>query len=74
MNQLNRFKLGKSWRKVLKRAWSVRLLAAAALLSALEAILPLFEFDLPRSLFATATFTLTMLALVARVMVQRGVR
>ena len=37
-------RLGASWKKVLRTAWSVRLAALSGLLSALELIAPYFAF------------------------------
>lgn len=64
------------WSSVLKKAWSVRWIIAAALLSATEAALPHIQeavepLDiLPRGTFAILSALATAAALVARVLVQ----
>lgn len=65
------------WRCVLLRAWSVRLIGIAALLSGLEAALPfLHELGyfggLPGGLFALLSFLVVAGAFVARFIAQRG--
>ena len=41
------------WKNIAKKAWSVRLMALASVLSGCEAVLPYAEFILPRGSFAT---------------------
>ena len=62
------------WRQVVRKAWSVRLIALAALLSGLEIALPLLDgvVDLPRGLFAALSGAVTGAALVARLVAQRS--
>ena len=50
-------KLGDNWRTVLKKAWSVRLMALAAVLTGAEAVLPFFSPLEPSLWFAGVTFT-----------------
>lgn len=59
------------WQHVMKKAWSVRLIAVAGLLSGLELILPMFGADIPRNWYAIATMAVTTLALIARVVAQK---
>lgn len=61
-----------NWRTVLKRAWSVRLMATAGVLSAAEAVLPFFADALDRRLFAALLAGLTFAALIARIVAQKG--
>lgn len=56
------------WRRILRRAWSVRLILLAALLSGAEAILPVFGAAVP----PWATFCVVAGALVARIVAQPG--
>lgn len=58
------------WQWVLKRSWSVRFLALAALLSGAEAILPLFSDAVPAGMFAVLSFITTAAAFVARFVAQ----
>jgi F0F1-type ATP synthase assembly protein I len=58
------------WQWVLKRSWSVRFLALAALLSGLEALLPLLSAFFPRGVFALLSFFTTAAAFAARFVAQ----
>jgi hypothetical protein len=58
------------WRRVVRRAWSVRLGALAALLSGVEVVLPLFADAFPRNLFAGLSFLAVVGAMVARFVAQ----
>ena len=62
------------WHIVLRKAWSVRLIALAAVLSGAEVVLPLFEMSIPQGVFAVASAFVTSAALVARVVAQKDVR
>lgn len=68
-------RLVENWKAVLLRAWSVRLIAGAAVLTGLEAILPLvgdiFPFDSHQ--IAAVTFVITLAAFVARIVAQKDV-
>lgn len=59
-----------NWKLILKKAWSVRLIAAAAVLSGIEVILPFFSDVIPRGVFAALMFLVTVAALIARVVSQ----
>lgn len=65
-------KLIDDWKKILKKAWSVRLLVIAGLLSGVEIILPLLVDSFPRGLFAVLSFGFTAAAFVARIVAQKG--
>ena len=67
-------KLGASWKRVLRTAWSVRLAALSGLLSALELIAPYFAFAMPQGVFAALAIATSIGASVARVVVQEGVQ
>lgn len=60
-----------NWRTILKRAWSIRLMLLAGLLSGCEVIVPLFADALPRDVFAALSGLSVMAALVARLVVQK---
>lgn len=64
-----------NWRAVLRRAWSIRLVIAAGLLSGLEVALPLFNAAgyLPSGLFAALSLLATAGAFVARLIAQESV-
>lgn len=63
-------KLYQDWRRILRKAWSVRLGVLAGLFSAAEVILPLFVDAIPRNLFALLSFVAVMGAVVARLVAQ----
>lgn len=62
-----------NWRDVLKHAWSVRLILAAAVLSGLEVALPLVGQRLPIDDITRALlyFLIVSAALVARLVAQK---
>lgn len=66
--------LVKNWRDVLRRAWSVRLLIVAGLLSGLEVALPLIDglYEIPRGIFAAFSGLTVAAAFVARLIAQKG--
>lgn len=61
------------WSRVLRRAWSIRLILLAALLSGVEVALPILDavIEFPRGWFAAASAFVTMAALVARIIAQK---
>lgn len=65
-------KLYPNWRDILRRAWSMRLMAAAFALTAVEVALPFFAGELPRGLFAALSGVAVGGAFVARLIAQRG--
>jgi hypothetical protein len=60
-----------NWRKVAKKAWSVRLLAAASVLTGCEAVLPFAGELLPRGTTAVITFVIVTSALLLRFVAQK---
>lgn len=64
-----------NWRRVLRYAWSVRLIILAGLLTGIEALLPLFPdlFGLSPGWLGTVTFLIVMAALVSRFVAQDSV-
>lgn len=62
--------LAHDWRRIIKKAWSFRLVALAAVLSGGEVVLPLAESAIPHGVFAAASFVVTAAALVARITAQ----
>ena len=61
------------WRTIVRKAWSVRLIIVAAILSGIEAVLPMFETSFPQGVFAAASGVVTACALLARVLAQKDV-
>lgn len=68
-------KLVANWRAVLTRAWSVRLMALAFVLTALEVALPLLDgmLPIPPYTFAALSGLATAGAFVARLVAQNNV-
>ena len=64
-----------NWWQVLKRAWSIRWIALAGLLSGLEVILPIIDSysNIPRGLFAALSGAATCGAFISRILAQKGV-
>lgn len=60
-----------NWQTILKKAWSIRLMLLAGLLSGCEVIVPLFADTLPRNVFAVLSGMSVMGALIARLIVQK---
>lgn len=60
-----------NWKQILKKAWSVRLLIIAAVLSGIEVALPFFADTLPRGPFAVLSFAAVALAFIARLVAQK---
>lgn len=65
-------KLVWNWREILRKAWSVRLMILAAVLSGIEVALPFFSDSLPRGVFALLSMLVVGCAFVARLMAQKG--
>lgn len=61
------------WKQVLKKAWSVRLMALAFILTALEVMLPFFNDSFPPRVFAVASGLAVAGAFVARLVAQKDV-
>lgn len=66
--------LDSDWKKIIKKAWSVRLMILAGFLSGVEAILPMFADFFPRGMFSILTVTVITLAMIARVTVQKDIK
>lgn len=63
-----------NWQEVLKRAWSVRWIVLAGVLSGLEVFLPIIDgnVDIPRGLLAALSGFATCAAFISRILVQKG--
>lgn len=63
-----------NWRDVLRKAWSIRLLLLAGLLSGMEVALPLVDgvYEIPRGVFAALSGVTVAGAFVARIVAQKG--
>jgi hypothetical protein len=63
--------LHSEWRRLLRHAWSIRLLALAGLFQALQAVLPAFEDVIPGHWFGIASGLATTGAFIARLITQK---
>ena len=64
-------KLLDNWKDILRKAWSIRLLVMAAVLSGAEVALPFFSEDIPRGVFAALSSLVVGGAFVARLVAQK---
>lgn len=62
------------WRTIVRKAWSVRLLVLAFVLSAAEVIVPFFCDVLPKGVFAALSGLTVAGAFVARLVAQKEFR
>ncbi|WP_288430192.1 hypothetical protein [uncultured Agrobacterium sp.] len=63
-----------NWWQVLKRAWSIRWIVLAGLLSGLEVFLPIIDgyVEIPRGIFAALSGFATCAAFISRLIAQKG--
>lgn len=66
--------LREDWQRIVRKAWSVRLMVLAGLLSATEMILPLFVDTLTRGVFAGLTLVSVTGAFVMRLVAQKDMQ
>lgn len=65
------FELTPEWKLILTKAWSVRLMAIAAVLSAAELTLPLFRESVGGFWFALINLAVVAAAIFTRVLAQK---
>lgn len=66
-------KLYDNWREIVRKAWSVRLMIIAGVLSAIEVMVPFFADALPHGTFAALSGITVGAAFVARLVAQKDV-
>lgn len=64
-------KLYDNWKTIVRKAWSVRFMAAAGVLSGVEVALPFFQDAFPRGTFAALSGAFVGAAFVARLVAQK---
>jgi hypothetical protein len=74
MNSRRKIVLLEDWRRIARRAWSIRLSIVAAVFTAAEVVVPLFGDVLPRGVFVLLAFIASIGAAVARLVAQPEVR
>lgn len=62
-----------NWKAVLQKAWSIRLMLLAGLLSGIEVALPFFTDNFPKGIAAGLSLAVTFAALVMRIIAQQDV-
>lgn len=65
--------LYQNWKEIIRKAWSIRFMAIAAILSACEIVLPMYEDTIPKNLFASLSFFFVAAAFISRIIAQRNV-
>lgn len=68
---MKRWVLYDNWKDIVRRAWSIRFIILAGVLSGCEVILPLFSDNIPDKLFAALSFIFVAAAFVARIVAQK---
>ena len=66
-------KLYSNWKDIVKKAWSIKFIILAGLLSALEVILPLFFDYFDRGTFAILSFIAVSGAFISRIVAQKDI-
>lgn len=61
-----------NWKRIIKKAWSIRLMLLAGLLTGCEAVLPLYQDAIPRGTFAVLSMLAITGGLIARIVAQRN--
>jgi hypothetical protein len=67
-------KLYDNWKEILQKAWSIRFIILAGLLSGTEVVLPLFFDYFDRGVFACLSFIAVSAAFVSRLIAQKDVK
>ena len=66
-------RLYENWRQILRKSWSLKFIFLAAILTACEAVLPLYWDQFPRDTFAALTFCTIIAASIARLVAQKDI-
>lgn len=64
-------KLQEDWKRIIRKAWSVRLVAVSAVFSAAEIVIPIYGDALPRDTFAIVSVIACVGAIIARLIAQK---
>ena len=65
-------RLYSNWRYIVRKAWSVRLMFLAGMLTSCEVILPIYTDVIPRGIFSILTIIAVTGGLIARIVAQKG--
>jgi len=64
-------RLAEDYRSIIKKAWSIRLIILAGILSGAEVILPFLSSAIPSAIFSTLSFFAVGGAFIARIVAQK---
>jgi hypothetical protein len=67
-------KLYDNWKEIVQKAWSIRFIILAGVLSAIEVVLPLFFDYFDRGVFASLSFIAVSAAFISRLIAQKDVK
>jgi len=70
---IKKISLYPNWKEIIRKAWSIRFIVMAGILSGCEVILPLFGDSIPKNLFASLSLFFVTAAFIARIVAQRDV-
>ena len=62
-----------NWKTIVRKAWSIRLIILAGLLSGIEVALQFFQHTLPNGTFAALSAVATAGAFISRIVAQKDV-
>lgn len=62
------------WKRVIRKAWSMRLMALAVVLTAVETALPFFSDTIPRGIFAALSGLVIVGGMASRILVQKDLQ
>lgn len=68
--RLKKLHLIDDWRRVLRKAWSIKFAVIAAILGVVEGVLPMFTDLIPRGIFVWLMLAATLAGLYARLVSQ----
>ena len=68
---MKRLALYDNWKDIVRRAWSIRFIILAGLLTGCEVVLPLFSDAIPAGLFAFLSFIAVTAAFISRIVAQK---
>lgn len=63
--------LARDWKRILRKAWSMRLMGVAAVLSFAEVVMPFLSESMPRGVFAVLSGLAVSGAFIARLVAQK---
>jgi len=64
--------LYEDWKYILRHAWSIKFMALSGICEGAKQILPMYAPSIPLYPFSALMFTFTALAIISRMVAQRG--